>query len=186
MDNREKCPRCGAWANIQNGTYEFVGRVMTAVRAPGVTRESILALQALASGVQAGTVSDDDAQTIANEIGSAIGKLWAWLGTNNNNIIALLTILTFLVTLYAAESADRSSDQQHIDAGSQIQATQIQTQAIRTGTQAFESEQQVQEKIYELLVRQGVRVSVPEQLPPMTGSNQARKPRPGKFLNSRP
>ena len=41
----EPCPRCGRQATIQAGTYDFVGEVMTAFRAPEVTRESVADLR---------------------------------------------------------------------------------------------------------------------------------------------
>ena len=78
-DNITNCPRCGAVASIEDGTYEFdlAGRVISAIRSQGAVRSDVIALQALAESVQAGRVSNDEATKIAGEIGPLFGALWA-------------------------------------------------------------------------------------------------------------
>jgi hypothetical protein len=49
---RDGLPRRGRAAAIEDGTYDFLGRVVTAVRARWITPEDIVALQALAPAVQ--------------------------------------------------------------------------------------------------------------------------------------
>lgn len=152
--NRETCPRCGQLANIQDGTYDFVGNVISAIRAPGVMRADVLALQNIAKSVQSGELSAEDAESEIAKINAAFVVIWRWTNANAGAITVLLAIIALWVAVYAAHAADMSSEQQHSDEVHQ--------------TQVIESNGQFQQKIYEELAKQGVLAkSQATRLPPI-------------------
>ncbi|WP_404713346.1 hypothetical protein [Sphingomonas sp. MMS24-J13] len=136
----ETCPRCGGRAKLQDGTYDFIGAVLAAVRAPGVMRQDILEFQAVAKAVQAGEISSEEAVLRFEKLNDNLSKLWSWINENGAALAILLAIITIYLTIWAKDAADAGSAQAHADAQQQWQATQTQTQ--------------LQQKIYEVLQRQ--------------------------------
>ena len=129
----ESCPRCGGRANLQDGTYDFIGHVLTAIRAPGVMREDVMAFRDIAQAVQKGELLSDDAATQVAEINSAFAILWKWMNENGAAIAVVLTIIAIYIAIWAKEGADEGSALAHQDVQQQIK---------------------VHEKIYEALQQQ--------------------------------
>lgn len=155
----EQCPKCGGWANIQDGTYDFVGKVMSAVRAPGVLRDDVLAFQNIAKAVQSGKISSEDAALQLFQINSALATLWKWTNENGGAIAVVLMIIALYLAIWTKEAADAGSEQAHQDVQQMMQ---------------------VQDRLYEALQLQHA-PALPQalQLPPKPlkpSLHQARKP----------
>jgi hypothetical protein len=136
---RTVCPRCHhITARVQDGVYELIGRVVQTARAQGVRRENLEAFQTLTRAAQSGEISTAAAMERANEIGSAFGALLKWANENGTALSLLLSVLTLVIALYGALSADEGPAQQHLDAQAQLQA--------------ILNLQQLQQRIYEELL----------------------------------
>ena len=57
----ENCLQCGGRAELHVGTYDFVGDVVSAFIAPGMTREKVEAAKKIAEDAAKGDVSSDEA-----------------------------------------------------------------------------------------------------------------------------
>ena len=103
-------------ASIQDGTYDFVGSVMTAVRAPGVMREDVLAFQTLAKAVQAGEVSSKEAFSRAENIGNSFAVLWKLINENAGALTLIIAIIALYLQFTSNLSSDAGANQAHSDA----------------------------------------------------------------------
>lgn len=159
-------------ANIQDGTYDFVGRVITAFRAPGVTRNNILAFQAIAEAVDSGKLSEEDAAVKIAQIGASFAGLWKWINGNSGALSIVLGIIAIYLTVHYAELSIDASEQQHTDAAHQHQVIERQIEAIETETQ-------VQRQIYEILQKQNAAAEIAESpakpMPQMQQAGQQKK-----------
>ena len=122
--NRETCPNCGQLAEIQDGTYDFVGEVMTAVRAPGVMRDDVLAFQTLAKAVQAGELSQSEASSRIEILGKSFAALWALVNVNSGTLALIVAIVALYLQITSNLPADAGSDQAHSDAQRQYDISQ--------------------------------------------------------------
>ena len=109
-DIGETCPRCGGLAKLQDGTYDFVGEVLAAVRAPGVMRQDVLAFQGVARAVQEGVLSFEDASEQLAQINSAFATLWKWMNDNGAAITVVLTVIALYITSDAVSGANATKD----------------------------------------------------------------------------
>ena len=116
VDCWEPCTNCGRLAAIQSATYDFVGDVLTAVKAPGVMREDLIAFQAIATAVKDGELSAEQAVEQAKGIAASFGTILEALGAYGVTIDTLLLILTLMVTIHIATSTDDGAAQAHKDA----------------------------------------------------------------------
>jgi len=90
---------------LVDGVYTFIGHVLEVVQAAGVQRSDVLAFQALAEGVQSGSIAPEKAAEIARQIGAPFGALWDWTGKNAAALSLLITILALLIAIYSARSS---------------------------------------------------------------------------------
>lgn len=146
----EQCPRCGNLANVKDGTYDFVGSVLTAIRAPGVMRADIVAFRELALAVQRGKVRKDEAAAQVAAMHEGFATLWKWLNENGGALSFLIAILAIYIAILSKESSDAGSVQAHHDAQQQIQ---------------------LQQKIYDVLNQEKLQV---KQLDPVSSATNAR------------
>ena len=116
MGCTETCPRCGKQANVQDGTYDFVGRVLAAIRAPGVLRDDVVAFRKIAEDVQSGKISSEDATLQISKINAAFVALWTWMNESGAAIGVVLMVLALYATIWAKEADDAGSEQAHQDA----------------------------------------------------------------------
>ena len=144
VGNTETCPSCGQMANLQDGTYDFIGTVIAAVRAPGVMREDVKAFQTVVNAAKSGKISDQEAIRQARAINPTFAALLEFANTNSNGLTLLLTILIFLINLYTAYSADSSTEQAHSDLINQTQMISKQTDVIL-------NDNVIKQEIYEAL-----------------------------------
>lgn len=104
--NRERCPRCGRWAQVLDGTFNFDSRGFARiVTAPDWTREAyaeahrllLNAREQLQDGEPEQRVMRDTAKAL-NKVrpgfGTKLSQMWSSPGTANT-----LALLTFLVTI---------------------------------------------------------------------------------------
>lgn len=119
---RETCPRCGAPANVRDGTYSFVGTAISAFRAPGVTRDDIRALSMVLERAGSGDVAPDAVGTQVAAVHEAFGFLGDWIDRNTGRLGLFLGIMTVIIQIYLA-----STSPAHDDAVKQLKATEQQT-----------------------------------------------------------
>ena len=146
VGNRETCPRCRKLANIQDGTYDFVGRVLTAFRAPNVTRNDVLAFQHLATEVQAGKISTTEAGEQLQNLSPPLSELWTWANENGTALGILIGIIGIFIAIYYGELSRESEEQQHSD-------FEKKRQVIERQIETTEKETKLQKQIYEELKR---------------------------------
>jgi hypothetical protein len=63
--NQQNCPRCGSWAKVLDGTYNFFGNVVEIINAPQTTLNHLQELKTLLEQVESG---DKDPEEAANDI----------------------------------------------------------------------------------------------------------------------
>ncbi len=148
------CPRCGATATVEDGVYDAIGKIVEAVRASTTGRDGLVALRSVAEAVQSGDVSFEDATKKIQEISSSYLALWNWINSNGAGLGVVIGILTVCIAYYAVIEANVGSDQAHIDATAQTQATEIQSQTVQNVLQEQQRLERLQEKVYELLAHQ--------------------------------
>lgn len=148
----ETCPKCGAMANIQDGTYDFVGSTIGAFRAPGVTREKIERFREIAENVKAGELSTETATAQVDQLGAALAMVWEWTNSHSGVFGVLISLIAVFLTIYY--HADSDGVARKYEAGSQ-------------------QEIQVLEQISDQLRRQGVNVPMTLEVP--SSKNQIHK-----------
>lgn len=139
-ENLEPCPRCGTTAKSMPGTYDFVGTVVSAFRAPGITREKVERFRYIAEQVETGKLSTQEASNEIQQLGAALAALWKWTNQNGQALSVLISIIALYIACNGMFGSDAAADKQ-------LQATEAQTEAIR-------SSERVQQKIVEELQRQ--------------------------------
>lgn len=68
------CPECDGEAVIQDGTYEFIGNVLAAFTAPGMTREKVEAARKVAEEAASGMVSSEEAIHLLRDISATLAR----------------------------------------------------------------------------------------------------------------
>lgn len=95
----ETCPKCGGRAELQSGTYDFVGSTIAAFTAPGVTRAKVEAARDLAAKVAQEEITAKDAAEEAEKITAGLGNVFMAAhdrGITFDRILALiLAVLAF-------------------------------------------------------------------------------------------
>lgn len=123
------CPICRRPAEIVDGVYDFVGRVVRTVRESSATRSQTAELRAVVERVAAGELSTAEATAEAAAINPAFVRL---IPPQDSNLwLILLAVLALLSALYGNWSSDKASKQAHLDAEKQLQATQSVERATR-------------------------------------------------------
>jgi hypothetical protein len=138
--NTETCPRCGARAQLQSGTYDFVGDVISAFRAPGMSREKISTLKALAEKAKNGEITAEDAVENANKIDPAIQRMLKTAQDRGITIGDLLTLITLIFAFWT-----------HWSSNADVQAALGEAQRMNETTlkqlSATEKQREISEKI---------------------------------------
>lgn len=109
------CPICGRPSPIVDGTYEFVGDVLRAFRAAGVTRGQVEAFRAVLQAVEAGRLSAEQAEAEAASITPTFAALVAFTNKNADVISVLLAIIGLFFAIYTDYSSDQTTTQQLSD-----------------------------------------------------------------------
>lgn len=135
------CPQCGRQSPIIDGAYDFVGDVLKAFRAPGVTRENIEDFGTLVKDVQDGNITEQQARDDAAKFGASFVSLLDVANKNAGLITILLTIIGLFIAGYAAYSSDQSSAQSHADS---IRVHEDDQQLIEIGKKIYEALQKPQ------------------------------------------
>jgi hypothetical protein len=156
-------PSCGRQAEIVDGVYDIVGRVARTLIEAEATRQEIAKLRQVAAKARTGKLSPEDAARQAAAINPAFAKVGIIANKDPLAVWALIfVILTFFVTVYMARSADKAAAQAHEDSAKQRQATQ--------------SVEQVQQKIYDHLLRQSEAATAKAAAAAPSKSSRAQRP----------
>lgn len=102
----EQCPRCGGAAELQSGTYDFVGDVMTAFRAPGMSRQKVVAIADIVSKAAAGKISPDVAVQEAEGVESGLAALLRAAFAHGIPIDRIVAIIGLILAFWIAYSSD--------------------------------------------------------------------------------
>jgi hypothetical protein len=109
--NRETCPRCGAWAELPDGTFDVLGDTIRVLSATELTQERLRRLQAVLDAATAGDVSDDEATEAiiaeAPELEPLLAKLRPKMG--RAIIFFLWAAIQILANQALAEHRDHSA-----------------------------------------------------------------------------
>lgn len=158
-----RCPRCGRISDIVDGTYDYVGEIITAFRAPGVSRKDIEALKKLAESEKRGEISRENANQEAEKLSSTFADIMKWADGNAALLSVLIAVIACFIAVYGVREADLGSDQAHEDAEQQLRATESVTQA--------------QQRIYEELLRQHAGEQSPAKATPSKTATQQPRPK---------
>lgn len=104
----ESCPipGCGGIADLESGTYDFIGNVMTAFRAPGMTRQKLEAFAGVVSQAAEGKVSPEMAAQQAKQISHSLGALLAAAHSHGITFDRILAVILAIQAFWAAYSSD--------------------------------------------------------------------------------
>lgn len=129
----EDCPICGGLAEFQSGTYDFVGDVMTAFRAPGMTRQKVADFRAVLEQAKEGTISASAAVKRAENIDPLLSRLLRAAYENGitfDRVLAVLIAIHVFWTSYSSDAAVQSAlaESRHQTELSQKMLSELQKQ----------------------------------------------------------
>ena len=124
-DVETDCPRCGGRANVVDGTYDFVGDVISAFRAPGVSRQSVATLRDIAEAVKTGETSREQAEAKVAELGAALAGVWKWTNDNGSALSVLLAIIALYLSITSGWDADEAAEKIQASVEKQTQVVQM-------------------------------------------------------------
>jgi hypothetical protein len=109
--NRETCPRCGAWAELPDGTFNVIGDTIEVLGATELTRERLSRLQAILKDAEAGRISADEAARAVAEQVPSVAPLLERYGQQMQRalFIFLLAVVQILAGQALAEARDDSA-----------------------------------------------------------------------------
>ncbi len=73
--NMQNCPRCGSWANILDGVYNFFGNVVEIVKAPQTTLDHLKELKSLLEQIERGDKTPEEAANDIERLSPQLSKL---------------------------------------------------------------------------------------------------------------
>ena len=106
--NRETCPRCGAWAELPDGTFDVIGDAIRVLSASDLTRERLLRLQAILQAANEGRISEEEAEEAvaaeSPEIATLLQRLRPKMGR------ALILFVSSAISILAAQALAEHRD----------------------------------------------------------------------------
>lgn len=119
------CPYCGGTADIVDGTYDFVGEIIAAFRAPGVTRQNVEAFRDVVEAVNAGRATPEQAVAQVAELGSAFAGVWKWVNANSGGLGVLLAIMSLYLAYISMKGSDETAEKLQASIEKQTQVVQM-------------------------------------------------------------
>ena len=109
--NRERCPRCGAWAELPDGTFDVLGDTIHVLSASGLTRERLLRLKSLLEAARSGAMPDEAAvQAVVAEAPSLAPLIERFRPVMGKALIFFLTmVIQIIVSQGVQELRDDSA-----------------------------------------------------------------------------
>lgn len=146
----ETCPRCGGKSILQDGSYDFVGSVISAFRAPNVSRQQVLEFQSIAKSVAEGEKDLQTATTEVSNLGLEVSQAWEWANDNAGALGLLLAIIgMFLAHYHFKKSKDDHSA----------------TEALQKNTEALQKIEEELSKISDTFEKASEALQPKKQLP---------------------
>ena len=110
-DNVETCPRCGAWAELPDGSFSIVDDTIRVLSASQLTRERLFRLAAILEQAQAGKLSEDEAAARVVDVAPAMGELWDRLRPRMGKALIWFigTVIAVLISQGVSEFRDNSA-----------------------------------------------------------------------------
>lgn len=128
VGNMVSCDRCGGPARVTSGNYDIEGEVITALRAPGVTREKLEQMRAMAMAVQAGEVSASQAEAEIAQWGDSLLALWRLFiskGFGPGDLFGLLSLI-LAAWVVVSDSAEQRLDQARAETQQEVDRAILQ------------------------------------------------------------
>jgi hypothetical protein len=120
----EECLLCGGVADLQSGTYDFVGEVMTAFRASGMTRDKVEAAKKVVTEASTGAIASDEAIKRLGEISSQLARLIENSGHRRINWELILTAILAIYTIWTDQKSDADAQAALAEARTQTEVAQ--------------------------------------------------------------
>lgn len=120
----EQCPQCGGPAEFQQGSYDFIGDVLMAFRAPGMTREKVEAAKQVVGDASAGVIASDVALQRLGEISAQLATLIEKSGERRINWGLILTIVLAIYTIWTDQKSDADAQAALAEARTQSEVAQ--------------------------------------------------------------
>jgi hypothetical protein len=128
--NRERCPRCGEWAELPEGTFEVVEDAIRVLAASNLTRERLSRLQTILEAAQEGRISVEAAEQAVEEEAPELASLLQRLRPRMGRalIVFLVAVLQILGGEVLAELRDNSATKADVEQAVEMamQACQVQ------------------------------------------------------------
>lgn len=131
----ETCPNCGGRAALQSGTYDFVGDMISAFRAPGITKEKVRRFKDLATDLNSGKLSQDDAEAEAEKIGPQFVKILKTVHENGITFDRVISVITLLFLIWTQSGSDADVQATLEGIGQQIELSKQQLDATEQQTE---------------------------------------------------
>jgi hypothetical protein len=114
--NRESCPRCGAWAELPDGTFDVVGDTIHVLSASELTQERLTRLSAILDAARAGEISDDEAAEAVAKEAPTLAPLLEQLRPKMGRafVLFLFAVVQILLTQAIAEHRDHSATKEDV------------------------------------------------------------------------
>lgn len=118
------CERCNGRANFVAGTYDFVGDVIAAFRAPGITRETVTEVRQIVSKAASGKITAAEAVQQTRKVSSALGAFLLTAHERGITFDRVLAVILFLHTFWASYSSDADVQAALAESRKQVELSQ--------------------------------------------------------------
>ena len=139
VGGKTRCPKCGAPADIVDGTYDFVGNVISAFRAPGMTRQKVAAARDIAQEASRGEITVNDAIIRLEAISSQLAAAAHASSGSRIDWGLLLALLVFLYTIWTDLGSDADAQAELGEARTQTAIAQKMLEAQHETSAALHS-----------------------------------------------
>ena len=128
--NREQCPRCNAWAELPDGTFDVVDETIHVLSASALTHTRLLRLQAILDQARSGDMTADAAAEAVTAEAPSLKPLFERFEPRMQRalIFFLATVIQVLLAQGIAELRDDSATKHDVQEAVERAITECQRQ----------------------------------------------------------
>lgn len=122
--NIENCPNCGGIADVQSGSYQFVGGVLKVFAAPSMSRKKVASVRDIASKASSGDLSTSEAIEQLTAVSAELANVIRSTESKKVNWELLLAILVFIYSWWSDQASDDAAQAALAEARTQTEVAQ--------------------------------------------------------------